>query len=229
MTAVAEFLKLLEQGAREALDAGLFYDAEFGAFVRSRYGSDDPAVENHLGIRAVPLGLPLERETLLCIQREIQEAPRGTWVTLRKSYARDGEEKVFYNAFYSDGTGNVATGARSDHFDEPPAYEAVYARVLGYEIYEARKRVEAADRLKANVEAVESGRVAVGMIFKDLQVNNQRFSKAEVLSVDAEKGTARIRLTKQGSRRRWETDVPASGLSPAPKAEPVVVTAGPKA
>ena len=51
MTAVAEYLKLLEQGAREALDAGVFYDRDFDAFVRARYGKDDPAVENHLGIQ----------------------------------------------------------------------------------------------------------------------------------------------------------------------------------
>lgn len=220
MTAVAEYLKLLEQGAREALDAGVFYDRDFDAFVRARYGKDDPAVENHLGIRAVPLGLPREREILQGIEQEIQKAPRGTWVTLRKSYERDGEQNVFYKALFSDGTGTVATGSKHDNFGEPPTYEAVYARVLGYEIYEARKRVEAADRLKANVEAVESGRVSVGAVFKDVHVNNQSFSKAEVLSVDGDAGTAQVRLTKQGSRRRWEANVPAAGLSPAPKDEP---------
>lgn len=229
MTAIEEFRQLLEQGAREALDAGVFYDVDFDAFVRGRYGEHDPAVENHLGIRAVPLGLPLERETMLRIEQEIMDAPRGTWVTLRKSYERDGEEKVFYNGLYSDGMGNVATGSKRDHFEEPPTYEAVYARVLGYEIYEARKRVEAGDRLMANVEAVQSGRVAVGTVFKDVHVNNQRFSKAEVLSVDGEGGTAQVRLTKQGSRRRWETNVPAAGLSPAPKEEPAVEAAVPSA
>jgi hypothetical protein len=221
VTAVAEFHKLLEQGSREALDAGVFYDRDFDAFVRGRYGKDDPAVENHLGIRAVPLGLPREREILQGIEQELQKAPRGTWVTLCKSYERDGKQNVFYNALYSDGTGTVATGSKHDHYGEAPTYEAVYARVLGYEIYEARKRVEAADRLKANMEAVESGRVAVGSIFKDVHVNNQKFSKAEVISVDADAGTAQVRLTKQGSRRRWDANVPAAGLSPAPKDEPV--------
>lgn len=229
MTAVAEFHTLLEQGSREALDAGVFYDRDFDAFVRGRYGNDDPAVENHLGIRAVPMGLPREREILQAIEQEIKNSPRGTWVTLRKSYERDGQENVFFNALYSDGTGKVATGVMRDHFNEPPTYEAVYSRVLGYEIYEARKRVEAADRLKANVEAVESGRVAVGATFKDVRVNDTRFSKAEVLSVDAEHGTAVVRLTKQGSRRRWETQVPAAGLSPAPKVEPVAPGSAPTA
>lgn len=163
------------------------------------------------------------------IEEQIQESPRGTWVTVRKSYEHDGEEKVFYNGLFSDGMGNVAIGSRRDSHAAPPTFDEIYSRVLGYEIYEARKRVEDADRLKANVDAVETGRVAVGLVFKDVQVNNQRFSKAEVLAVDAEKGTARIRLTKQGSRRRWEADVPAAGLSPAPKDEPAVPAAGPTA
>jgi hypothetical protein len=222
-TAVGEardFMKALEAGSRAALAEGLSYQNEFQAFVTRLCAADDPVRDNHLGIREIPYGPPHERLALEAVDAEIKAAPRGTWMTLRRSYERDGQDHVFYKVAFSTGLGEDAVGSKHDTFTEPPTFEDVYARVLGYEIYEARSRVEAADKLKANVEAVESGRVAVGVVFRDLKVNGQSFSKAEVISVDAEKGEARLRMTKRGTRKRWEANVSAAALSPAPEAAP---------
>jgi hypothetical protein len=217
---VLDFQKALEAGCRAALAEGLFYDKELQAFVRDRCADQDPVRDNHLGIRTIPYGLPQERLAQEAVEAEIKAAPRGTWATLQRSYERDGQEHVFYNVAFSDGLGEIAVGGKHDNLSAPPTFEAVYDRVLGYEIYLARQRVQAADRLATNREAIESGRVHVGAVFKDVKVNSSAFSKAEVVSVDPDKGEARIRLTKRGSRKRLEANVPAAGLSPAPKAAP---------
>jgi hypothetical protein len=217
---VLNFQKALEAGCRAALAEGLFYDKELQAFVRELCAAQDPVHDNHLGIREIPYGLPQERLAREAVEAEIKAAPRGTWATLRRSYERDGQEHVFYNVAFSDGLGEIAVGSKHDNLSAPPTFEAVYDRVLGYEIYLARQRVQAADRLATNREAIESGRVHVGAVFKDVKVNSIAFSKAEVVSLDPDKGEARVRLTKRGSRKRLEANVPAAGLSPAPKAAP---------
>ncbi|MDE4914094.1 hypothetical protein PQI07_25830 [Methylobacterium sp. 092160098-2] len=220
MDDVLNFQNALESACSAAKSEGLFYDKEVQAFVRGQCDAQDPVCDNHLGIREIPYGLPQERLAREAVEAEVKAAPRGTWATLRRSYERDGREHVFYNVAFSDGLGEIAVGSKHDNLSEPPTFEAVYDRVLGYEIYLARQRVDAADRLRSNREAIESGRVHVGAVFKEVKVNSIAFSKAEVVSVDPDKGEARVRLTKRGSRKRLEANVPAAGLSPAPKAAP---------
>lgn len=217
MSEIAAYKEALKAAVGAAIDSGLYYNRDVDAFVEKHCSVPDPAKEAFLGIVDLPVhDLPAARKVSEDLAVRIAAAPRGTWALVRKAFENGGGTRTVYQAHLSDGSGALAPGGRTDSWSEPPAFAAVMRRAFEMEVYLARQELEGERLAAKNREAIESGRVALGSEFRDVAINQQRFSRVKVVGVDAEAGTVSLELTKRGTRRRWKCDVGAAALSPAP-------------
>lgn len=212
--ALNDFPPAMVSACQAAIDAGMFYDNEFSAFVLRQlggYGCEaalmeiadlDAAGENYAASQRV---LRARLEAL------VTAAPRGHYALIRVTRLNDCP---LYTAFASDGYGDrVATGGAYDVYDSMPSGDKILERMIGYEIYLCRKAVEQERARQAGREALAKYGFHVGMVFKDITVGGEKYSSGTVSEVHAESGCVTLYLVRRGSRNRWKSTLSARAVA----------------
>lgn len=106
----------------------------------------------------------------------------------------------YYETFMHDGAGTVHN--RCDGYSTKPTYEEVRTRMVGMEIYIARKAFETErQRAQASVRASQLG-LRLGMTLKHVTVGHDRYSNVVIEEFSPESGDLCLLCTKRGSRNR---------------------------
>ena len=216
MTPEATRITAISTLVTEALDAGKFYNRDIDAYVLERLGKAENAVPTFLGVVAPKGDNPRERlEWQTAFTKLLASRARGTWAVLRKSAG----DREFFNAIVSDGTGRAAVGGHSDAFDAPPEWNDVYRRMVGYEIYIERQKIETARIREKNLAAIEERGIKIGDKYKNLTLLGQKFSTCVVEELK-DTGHVVLAMTKRGSRIRYRATIDAAKFIQNPAAFP---------
>jgi len=202
-------------GCEAALDAGIFYQDAFKAFVLMHMGGFDCEA---VLVETVSLDRSMEdychRKRIVCerLYSLIKAAPRGHYALLQ--YSSDDGSRSF-GTITSDGTGNLAPGAAYNCQTEMPSGEYVLDRMMGYEIYLCRQSIEGKRRMKADVQALTDHAFIPGMTFKDYRHPGEvkSYSKVVITAVSPATGNVKLLLVRHGTRKRWEASVGAKAFA----------------
>lgn len=140
-----DYEKVLRKAVEAGLDnpdlyapSGTLYQDDLNRFVRQRMGDTDGVKEKFLGTfddpRKEPGGFAQGKEIL----DDLRSQPRGTWLVFRHDYRGEGQFR--YTAYISAGNGSL--GQHKDSFDKIPPFEKIRDRMVGFEVYKMRERVE---------------------------------------------------------------------------------------
>lgn len=210
-TASASPLELaaLRAAVERALDANVHYEDEFKAACRPTWETVHPVVEHRLPdvVQNESSDYRFRREQGRAVKAQVAAGPRGTWAIVR-TVRHDGTE--WFNTLMHDGAGEVH--ARSDGWATEPTFAAVVDRMVGMEIYRARKAVEDERARAQAVARVASLGLSVGAILRDVKLSGQKYSSAVVEQITPATGAVGLALTKRGSNRRYRSTALATSL-----------------
>ena len=226
---LSAFTAAMISACESALDAEVFYQDEFAAFVVTHMGGYDCQAVLMEVLRVSELGVEEAKAARRHLAERVKAAPRGHYGIVERP-VHDGT--FSYAVLISDGTGELATGGRFDSHATVPAGDKVLQRMIGYEIFLCRKAVEADRLLKSNISALAELGFKEGMELRDLKVSGETklFSRATIESVNPENGSVRLLLTRRGTAKRWVLERGAKRLGEmvgllveAPNKHPFVV------
>jgi hypothetical protein len=215
----------LRAACEAALDAGLFYEDAFCAFVLERVGADDPARDLCLGTFPIPDGFAARRQALDALNARVADGARGTWAICRHGPPEGGH--VRFAPVMADGSGGAATCF--DRYDRPPAFAAVHRRMASAEIFLMR-RIAERDRARArNIQLIGERRFRPGAVYRNLWIGTARYSTITIITLhpapdptktvadpdDRGQGWLSLALVKRGSAKRFRCDVSAAQLAHA--------------
>lgn len=225
---LTEFPTAMVAACYAALDAGIFYNNEFSAFVLRQlggYGCEAVLMETAELDAAADDYAALQRAEHIRLEAAVNASPRGHYAVIRMARQNGCH---LYTAIASDGYGEgVATGGAYDVFDSMPPGEKILERMLSYEIYLCRKACEQERSRQEGRDALAKYGIRLGMTFRDIQVGGERFSSGTISEVHAESGCVTLLLTRRGSRNRWKstrsaTDVADYVASPQKSEAPIL-------
>lgn len=200
------FTDALVAACNLALDAKIFYEEEFKAFVIEKMGG--------LGCEGVLVkvvdeiyGEQVHKEA----SDLIKNSPRGHYLLYRYQSQSDGKDR--FKVIISNGYGELGVGGSYDSYDAMPAPEKVVARMLGYEIYKCRHYLEAQRERAADIAALKHFGFQPGYTCKDIRIGSDKFATAKVTATHPESGTVELFLTKRGSPKRWVHTLGAAHLA----------------
>ncbi len=193
-----------------AIDTGIFYLDDFKAFVFTKMGGYDcEAVllkdvlfdDNRANFAEL-------REKVTSLENEVAASPRGTYALFQFVRAEDNHH--YWKFAVSDGSGGLGVGGRYNTYAEAPTAIHVLAKLVGHEIYKCRQHVENLREIKASQEAIDKHRIMPGMTVKNFTIPGSKpYSTAVVMEVSRGNGFVKLRLTKRGSRKRYESPMQA--------------------
>ncbi len=142
-------------------------------------------------------------------------------MTITKDF---GDGRVTHAYLMSDGKGYLA--GQHDFYDEPVTPGHMLKRMLGYEIYCARKQLET-ERYVADQKKCLDG-FSIGQVFRDYKHpgESKPFAKAVVSAIYPEAGNIKLVLSKRGTSTRWEAVVGAAVLRSRVAPSEMKATAG---
>jgi hypothetical protein len=205
--ALSRYRTAVTRACEAALDDRVFYQDAFEAYVRERTDHLDPAHEHFLGDHPRPSGLSAQR----AFEETLAAQPRGTWALTHLTLS--DPPRTFWRALISSGPDGLQPSY--DSYDAPPSYADVYGRMVGYEIYLARKAVEASRAVAADQRAIREHQIYAGATYRDLTFGHTTYSTAVVEAIHLDTGIVRLQLTRRGTRKRWNADVRATSLARA--------------
>lgn len=199
----------LRVAVESTLDAGVFYQDAFDKACRPAWDAATPAHETRLPdvVLAVEESWLASKPRVDEIRKALKAGPRGAWALVRKPLA-DGRE--YFNTLIHDGMGEIHE--RADGWNAPPTFEEVSNRMVGMEVYQARKAVERERAIAGAVARLSTLGLAVGTKLRDVAIDGTVYSTGLVEEVFADTGTVRMFLTKRGSRHRFRSTVSATFL-----------------
>lgn len=162
----------------DALDAGVFYQDAFETFVLDRIGRADPAHDQFLGVFDEPSEFQQRSALRSVVQSQVVQAPRGSWAVI----SRDGRDPgvCIYLPVMSDGSNAPATGGSFDVYEEMPGYSAIHRRMAGYEVYLARKQIEAERSRAHNLALIVERGFRVGTTYRNLTIGRETYSTVTI-------------------------------------------------
>lgn len=211
--AVADFPADMVAACNAALDAGIFYNDQFEAFVLGRmggFGCEAVLME----VAELDCGHPdhwqMQRDLSRRLEAAVVAAPRGHYVVIRKTRS---DRAPTYFFMVSDGTEDRSSvGGSYDYYDALPSGEKVLERMVGYEIYLCRKAIEQARARQSACSAIGKYGIRLGMEFRNIEVGGEKFSTATVSEIHEKAGEVTLYLVRRGSRQRWNATVAADSL-----------------
>lgn len=212
-----------------ALDAGIFYQDAFAAFVLDRIGSADPPQDHFLGVFEEPPEFQQRSSLRTVVQSQVVRAPRGTWAVIR--HTRRDRGASFFRPVMSDGSNEPATGGSFDTYEDMPSFSTVHRRMGGYEVYLARNEVEAERSRARNLALINEHGFAVGNTYRNLAIGRATYSTVTITALHpapSERlmiigtdhrgpGWLSLGMVKRGSRYRYRVDLAAATLAAAIK------------
>ena len=199
----------LRAAIEAALDGKVFYQDAFEAACRPAWESAYPAVERRLPDLHVNLhenranGL----ECLAALRVALKAGRRGSWALVCRHHA-DGRK--FCEAWIFDGAETIHE--RGDGWRDTPTFDGIADRMVGMEIFVARKAVERERATAAAAVRLAELRLSPGTRLRDVEINQTTYSTGIVEDVYPATGTVRLHLTKRGSRHRFSATISATGL-----------------
>lgn len=212
--AIADFPAAMVAASEAALDAGMFSNTDFDAFVLRHmggFGCEGVLMEiAELNAQASDY-FALQRALHARLEPRVISAPRGHYAVIKIVRA---SASPFYKTIVSDGYGDgVATGGAYDSYSIMPDEGTVLERMIRYEIYLCRKAIEQERHRQADCESLALRGFHVGMKFGSIEVGGEKFSSAIVSKIHQDNGSVTLFLVRRGSRRRWETTLSANTLA----------------
>lgn len=209
----------------DALDAGVFYQDAFETFVLDRIGRADPAHDQFLGVFDEPSRFQQRSALRSVVQSQVVQAPRGSWAVISHD-GRDPGARI-YLPVMSDGSNAPATGGSFDVYEEMPGYSAIHRRMAGYEVYLARKQVEAERSRAHNLPLIVEGGFRVGTTYRLSTIGRETYSTVTITALhpvpserltivgadDRGDGWLSLGMIKRGSRYRFRVDLAAAMLA----------------
>jgi hypothetical protein len=179
---------------------GILYDVTIQGYVAPRVTADCPVEQPAPEIIEQSPNAPYDER--LARRCRLGAQPRGAWSVAISS--------PYFRPLMS--SGNCTLTGHSDTYETMPTWQKVYDRMIGYEIYLMRQRIERERELAANLAALP--RFAVGQTIRDIRVNWTAYSTAQVVAVAPTEHPecVRLSLTKRGSAKRWIAHLPAALL-----------------
>jgi hypothetical protein len=187
----------------EALDAGLHYERDLQDRIIPQILPFDEAVEVLIGTFTNP-----SFQDIRDLEKQVGELPRGSWAIVHQKWETGG----CFTVKFSDGTGKIATGSAHDTYASAPSYAEVHRRVLGYEIYTMRHKVEAEREIAADLKAVADNRFELYQKFDGLKFDQRIYTSAQISEIQPN-GHVVLRLTLRGSRKQYQATVGAQVLA----------------
>lgn len=180
-------------------------------FVRQRLEDADGVVEKFLGVIDDPRKEPDGWVKGKQIVEDLKKQPRGTWLLIKHDFQDNRDFR--YTAHISAGNGKL--GAHRDTFSEIPPFEKVRDRMVGYEVYEMRQKVQQERAIEAGQKAVEDWDFATGQTFKNVRLPSEikPYSTLTVEKVDHERGEVTLHCKRRGSPKLWGVTCNAAGLA----------------
>lgn len=216
----------LRAAVEAALNAGVFYEDAFKIACRPAWDAETPALDNHWADVTIQPGTGYEdrRAAYKRLKGELAAAPRGTWAVIIEPWAHSQASGVRFEAVMSDGYGDVAT--RSDGWSKMPTFAEMLDRMVGSEIYTARKAVEEERRTAAARARMATLHIAAGVTLRNLVVSGRhRFSTAIVTSANPATGSVELHATRRGSKHRYKVSTSALAIELELGSKSVVVAA----
>ncbi|MEY2161421.1 hypothetical protein [Rhodanobacter sp. FW106-PBR-LB-2-11] len=208
----------LRAAIEAALDGKVFYQDAFEAACRPAWDSAYPALERRLPDLHVNLH-ENRADGLACLDAlrvTLKAGRRGTWALVYRHHA-DGRKSC--EAWIFDGAAGVHE--RGDGWCDTPTFDGITDRMVGMEIFVARKAVERERATAAAAARLAELRLSPGTRLRDVEINQTIYSTGIVEEVYPATGTVRLHLTKRGSRHRYRATICANGLRfRAPEAAP---------
>ncbi|OLP04480.1 hypothetical protein [Rhodoferax antarcticus] len=205
---LSDFPAAMVLACEAAIAAKLFYEDEFKAFVFKHMGGF--GCESVL-IVTLTLDEQVAAKDLWQSNRVLSKqlaakvvaSPRGHYALVRMILEGG---RVSTKAYVSDGCGEgLATGGSFDSHDSDPLGQKVLERMIGYEIYQCRKAVEARNFQALCVDAIDRFKLAVGFVHKGaFSCGSGIFSTVVISEVFSESGSVKLHMTKRGSAKRYE-------------------------
>lgn len=194
----------------QTIDAKVFYQDEFKEACRGGWDATLPVTECRLPdlMQDGETTFQARQEEVRLAHEELKAGPRGTWMVVRRLHPNC---TVGYLALIHDGAGTVH--GRSDGWAAEPTFAAVVDRMIGSEVYDMRRVVEANRQRAACAAALEGMQIEVGTRLKQVTLGGQTYSTAVVTGIDPAIGYVSLRLTKRGSAKRYACSVPATRLA----------------
>lgn len=194
----------------QTLDAGVFYQDEFKEACRGGWDATLPVTECRLPdlVEDGEATFQVRQEDVRLAREALKAGPRGTWMVVRRPHPNGA---VGYLALIHDGAGTVH--GRSDGWAAEPTFAAVADRMIGSEVYDMRRLVEADRQRAACVAALDRMQIEVGTRLKQVTVGGKTYSTAVVTGIDPSVGYVSLRLTKRGSAKRYACSIPATRLA----------------
>ncbi|KZC39845.1 hypothetical protein RHOFW510R12_00965 [Rhodanobacter sp. FW510-R12] len=225
-TASVLTMPALRVAVEQALDAKVFYQEDFKQACRAGWDAAVPVTEARLADVMQDADTPFDarRENERAARETLLAGPRGAWVVVRTAF---GHGREGYLALIHDGFGTVH--ARSDGWAAFPTFDAVVDRMIGSEVYDLRRMIEAERERAACVAAVAFLQLRVGTRLRQVALGGITYSTAVVAEIHEASGRVTLVLTKRGSSKRYRGIVPATVLVPRAenrRAGPMVVVNG---
>ncbi len=212
-----DYEKVLREAIEAAIDSpdlyvrGILYQDDMKEFVRQRLGDADGVVEKFLGIiddpHKEPDGLGRGKQ----IVEDLKKQPRGTWLVIKHDFQDNRDFR--FTAYISAGNGKL--GGHRDTFSEIPPFEKVRDRMVGYEVYEMRQKIQQERALVAGQKALEDWGFATGQTFKNVRLHSEikPYSTLTVEKVNHERGEVTLHCKRRGSPKLWGVTCNAAGLA----------------
>lgn len=203
----------LRLAVEHALDEGVFYETDFSKACRHAWDEATPAINQRLPSISMSSDddFVARRATRDDAVARVAASPRGTWMVLIMQRSAPERPGTTFESLMSDGHGNA--DARSDGWQSEPPYEAVLDRLVGYEIYAARKAVEAERRTTAGAARLVELGIHQGLQLRNVTVTGwHRFSTAIVKEAYPDHGGLVLYATRRGSSKWYEVTTNALDL-----------------
>lgn len=212
-----DYEKVLREAVESALDSpdlyvrGTLYQEDMKDFVRQRLEDADGVVEKFLGVIDDPRKEPDGWAKGKQIVENLKKQPRGAWLVMKHDFQDNRDFR--YTAYISAGNGKL--GAHRDTFSEIPPFEKVRDRMVGYEVYEMRQKVQQERAIEAGQKAVEDWDFATGQTFKNVHLPSEikPYSMLTVEKVDLERGEVTVHCRRRGSPKTWAVTCNGANLA----------------
>lgn len=208
-----QFAPTMVTACERTIDMKVFYQDAFAEQViklMNGFGCEPVLLET----RVLPADatFPERRSLTAEIETAVKASPRGSYVLLRKLHDNGNGS---YQVFASDGTGEIAVGNKSDHYDEPPTGTRVLSRMVGYEIFLCREHVEKQRKRAADVEALLKHQFRPGLEYSNLVLpgEGKAYSTVTIESVSPGAGGVTLIMCRRGTKNRWRSTIGAQRLA----------------
>jgi hypothetical protein len=195
--------------AGAALDAGIFYESEFKAYVAPAWAQAFPVTpkcitagaDGRCYVDEVEGDFATRKAQFEALKERLRSEPRGAWAMVRRPW-KDEPDRASWAVAMSMGNGEVACPDLSGIRGQPMPEEFIQ-RAVGYEVYCSRKKEEARRAQLTSLALIRERGWMPGTVLRDISLGgSKRYSTAKIVKIEGP--MVSLYMTRRGSGARWE-------------------------